>query len=166
MIRLVRLLVLLLILVLSVSAGCVAKDDPEERNAALTAFVDSLGLQPLPGDGAVKRGREEIKSGDPYFIATGVLEGSRESGVQRVESALEEQGFEVFDSGAVPYSFGWCVRGQSGAMVAASWIGWSEQSGYNPYPQLPGRVYVQTLIGRKGEAHGWNDPDRPRCGTG
>jgi hypothetical protein len=110
--------------------------------------------------------RTQIKSGDPYFAATGVLEGSRESAVERVGSTLEEQGFEVFESEAVQHSLGWCVRGRSGSMVAASYVGWVTRSGFNPYPRLPGRVYVQTLIGRKGPAHGWNDPDRPRCGAG
>jgi hypothetical protein len=145
------------------AAGCVARDHPEQRNAALTAIVDSLGLEPLPGDDAVKRGETEIKSGDPYFTATGVLDGSREEGVRRIEAALEEQGFPVFESGPEPVFLGWCVRGQSGDMVAISYVGWA--TGSNTYPRLPGRVYVQTSVGNEDPIHGWTDPERPTCGA-
>jgi hypothetical protein len=149
------------------AAGCVAKDDPEERRAALVAFVEALELEPQPGDATVRIGRTQSKSDAPYYTATGVLdEASRQSGMARVADAFEREGWDVFESGAVDFFLGACVRASRDSMVARASVGWVTDTGFNPYPRLPGRVYVQTSVGKEGSNQTFTHPDRPRCGAG
>ena len=125
-----------------------------------------MALAPLPGDGSVEIGRTQSKSDYPFYTATGVLEeDSRESGTARVADVFEREGWEVFESGPVSFFLGACVRAKRDSMVANASVGWVTSSGFNPYPQLPGRVYVQASVGREGSNQTWTDPDRPQCGS-
>jgi hypothetical protein len=147
----------------ALGAGCAADDEPEERRIALTALLDELELEPLPGQDEVRIGRTQSKSDYPYFSATGILEMSRASGIAQVESAFERQDWDVIESGNVSHFLGSCVRARKASMVAITYVGWSDMPTNNVYPRLPGRVYVQTLVGREGSNQGWTDVERELC---
>jgi hypothetical protein len=108
----------------------------------------------------------QSKSDFPYYVATGVLdEPSRSAGGERVETSFEQNGWQVFESGPADFFLGSCVRARRDSMIASADVGWVEDSGFNPYPKLPGRVYVQASVGREGSNQAFTDPDRPRCGA-
>ena len=142
-------------------AGCGADDEPEERRIALKALVEEL--EPLPGQDDVRIGRTQSKSDYPYFSATGILQMSRASGIAHAESAFEQQGWDVIESGNVSHFLGFCTRARKASMVAITYVGWSDMPTNNVYPRLPGRVYVQTLVGREGSNQGWTDVERELC---
>jgi hypothetical protein len=149
----------------SVGAGC-AGDEPEVRRDAVDRLVEALDLEPPPGQGAVVVDRTQSKSDYPYYTASGVLPvASREAGLDRVESALELEGFDVFERGDVDFSYGACARGRDDSMVARALVGWVEQDGFNPYPRLPGRVYVTVQVGHARSNQLWTDTERPMCGA-
>jgi hypothetical protein len=143
-----------------------SSDNENERRAALAAFIDTLELDPLPDERAVRIGRTQSKSDAPYYAATGVLdEPSREAGLREIEAAFERDGWEVIESGPIGYSLGACARARRGSMVAVAHVGWVTQPGFNPYPRLPGRVYVATLVGREGSNQVFTKLERPYCGA-
>jgi hypothetical protein len=143
-----------------------SSDDENERRAALAAFVEALELDPRPGEQTVSIGRTQSKSDAPYFSVGGVLdEPSREAGLRQVEAAFEQDGWEVLESGASGQFLGACARARRGSMVAVAHVGWVTQSGFNPYPRLAGRVYVDTLVGREGSNQVFTNVERPYCGV-
>jgi hypothetical protein len=106
----------------------------------------------------------QSKSDYPYFVATGILdEESREEGRARIEAVLATHGCEVLDSGHVDYFLGSCVHARRGEMVVRASVGWSTSTGFNPYPRLPGRVYVQASVGHEGSNQGCTQLDGPDC---
>ena len=144
-------------------AGCGADDEPEDRRIALTALLEEFELEPLPRQDEVRIGRTQSKSDYPYFSATGILEMSRASGIAHAESAFEQQGWDLIESGNVSHFLGSCIRARKPSMVAITYVGWSDMPTNNVYPRLPGRVYVQTLVGREGSNQGWTDVERELC---
>jgi hypothetical protein len=153
-------------IVFAVVAGAGCADDPEERRAALAELVEAYDLQPLPGDADVRISRVRDTNGYPYYVATGVVdEPERTAGMARVATAFEREGWDVFESGPVDFFLGACVRAQRGSMVAAASVGWVTGPGFNPYPRLPGRLYVQAKVGHEDSNQTWAHPDRPRCGA-
>jgi hypothetical protein len=159
-------LLLVLFLVVATASGCMSADHEDERRAALAAFVETLELEPLPDERIVRIGRTQSKSDAPYFSASGVLdEPSREASLRQVEAAFERDGWEVLESGPIDYFLGKCARARRGSMVAVAHVGWVTQPGFNPYPRLPGRVYVATLVGREGSNQLFTKLERPYCGA-
>ena len=147
-------------------AGCTAGDEPEERREAVVRIVDALGLEPMPGDDAIAIHRTQSKSDYPYYSAEGVLNvRTREAGLRRSAAALEREGFDVFESGDVAYSLGACARGRQESMIARLLAGWHEAEGFNPYPRLPGKVYVAVSVGHVDSNQAWTDTERPDCGA-
>lgn len=67
----------------------------------------------------------------------------------------------MIDSAAVDYSLGWQVRGLEGSMVAPVLIGWSDkpEGEFNPFPRLPGRMWVAISVGRKNSNQAWTQVD-------
>jgi hypothetical protein len=146
------------------ASGCASNEDAErERRRALVVFVEGARLEAVPGDATVRLSRVQSKNDDPYFVATGVLaEDTREAGLARVAAVLERQGWTVLETRGDSF-LGACLRAEKGSMMLRTSVGWSTRSGFNPYPRLPGRVYVQTSVGREGSNQAWTDPDRPAC---
>jgi hypothetical protein len=154
----------LLVAVALAAVGCTYGDEPDERRDALEELVVAFGLEPQPGDAAVRLGRTKSKSDYPYYTATGVLdEASREAGTSRVGATFEREGWEVLESGGSERFLGACVRARRGSMVALSSVGWSTRPESNLYQRLPGRVYVQTSVGREGSNQVWTVLDTPSC---
>ena len=53
------------------------------------------------------------------------------------------------------------MRAVKGSMVARALVGWSHvpAGGFNPFPRLPGRVWVKIAVGRKGSNELWTQVD-------
>jgi hypothetical protein len=66
----------------------------------------------------------------------------------------------------VDFFLGACVRARRDSMVASASVGWVTDSRFDTYPRLPGRVYVQTSVGKEGSNQGFTQLDRPTCGAG
>lgn len=161
---LVRTRLVLLVMIAVAAVGCTYGDEREERRAALEELVAALGIEPQPGDDAIRIGRTKSKSDYPYYTATGVLdEPSREAGMSRVEAAFEQEGWEILESGRTEHFLGACVRARRGSMVARSSVGWATRDESDLYLRLPGRVYVQTSVGREGSNQAWTMLDVPSC---
>jgi hypothetical protein len=157
------LVVFALAVAFSALPGCAADDEPEDRRVALTALLEELELEPLPGEDRVRIGRTQSKSDYPYFSATGTVKMSRASGIAHVEEAFAQREWDVIESGNVSRFLGSCIRARKASMVAITYVGWSDMPTNNVYRRLPGRVYVQTLVGREGSNQGWTDVDRELC---
>ena len=143
--------------VLLLSTACDSADDQAERRQAVQTLVDAIRLEPAPGETAITIAETTSEADAPYYTARGTLPGDRGAVVPLVQRTLRDQGWDVFESEAVDYSFGWQVRGVRGSMVARALVGWIDvpSGAYDPFPRLPGRVWVGIQVGRKGSNQVW-----------
>ena len=97
----------------------------------------------------------------PYFTAGGTLPGSRAIAVAKLSDALVAEGFDVIDSRGVDYSLGWRIRGVKDSMVASVLVGWLDAPAgeFDPFPRLPGRVWVAISVGKQGSNQAWTKVD-------
>lgn len=126
------------------------------RRSYVAQLSNAMGLGPA-WNGSLGPTEIRVKSGAPYFVATGILPAPRDQAIATVERTLAASGWTIHDQGDEAVSLGWQLRATRGPDVIQVWVGeHAVGTAETSYVPLDGRSYVQMVLAGRDSTPDWS----------